>query len=276
MSLAKIVGWWTAKRILLVCTLLVLIPTYFPLGLPLEISFTTKDFMNALDALKPGDKVVFGIGAWDYVTEPDFSSAMIKAICDRQLKFVVVSWYPVAPIGFDINAHEQVRIEETYGYVYGTDYVIFPFTAGDEAAMAAIAADFWGTFSTDYYGNPIEELPLMEDIRTLDDFDLAIIEAGQASDYYLMIVRQWPAKYEIPTLQLTHLPITSAYYGTYITGGLDGLRGRVEFEIEAGHPGEEVAKVEARNIGQTLIIIACFMGIAANYMARTKKESVKA
>lgn len=270
----NIVSWWTAKRILLVCTLLCIIPTYFSLNLPMDISSQTMDFINVLDAVPEGGKVIFGLGSWDYVTEPDFSSSVIKAVCDRNLKFVVVAWYPVAPIGFDINAHEQVRIEETYGYVYGTDYVIFPFTAGGETAMASIAADFWGTFSTDYYGIPLEDLPLMEGINTLNDFDVAIVNAGQASDYYLMIVRQWPANYDIPTLQLTHLPITSAYYGTYINGGLDGLRGRVEFEIVAGHPGEEVAKVEARNIGQTLIIIACFMGIAATQLARTKKESV--
>jgi hypothetical protein len=232
------------------------IPLWVALGLPMPISYTTQGLYDAIVKLPKGSIVCFGWQAVkfeQYQGQETTAAALFKLMHSRGLKVVCFSLGGLAPLFFE-DIYRRNRLVELYGLKYGEDYVITPFVAGEETALAAFAKDTWATISTDIYGNPVKELPLMQRCRTGNDIALGIMSSYSWSNYD-QYIRQWGHAFKIPLVQVFHSfnPIAYAYPWP-VVGALDGDRGNAEFEYLSGFPGAALARLEAANmINATLI-----------------------
>lgn len=230
-------------------------------GLPMPISPQTKDFYNEIMALQPGDKVVMasdhGMAGYTsrFYTNYD---AVIVSVARRNVKMIMLA----CGVALDtpavwVDVITKVGLEKKYGYVYGRDYVILPFMAGIESAMRAIADNFY-VFKEDIFGNSLDTLPLMQEAKSMRDCKLVV---GQINgiDHVQMMVRQWGEAYGIRMIMVGLWGGMSPFYGKYIFGVLDGSLGCAEYQKLVGVGGEELMKIDARNIGlafSSVLIVA--------------------
>lgn len=270
----------TRKIWIILLIVLAAIPIIHPLMLPIPVSPRTQAFYDVILKTPKGSVVVIGFSIVMISVYNDirtFYVSLLELLCQRNFKIIFTSFGPDSPIAAE-DLVKRANIEAKYNYVYGKDYVILPYAAGDETAMAATAADFWATYAADNRGNKLSDLSLMKNVRSMKDVSLAIVEY-HIFTYGEMFVRQWPVKYGVPTIVDGQYYGISPYYGSYVLGNVDTfLRAEAEFEKLSGVPGEEMLKLEAANLEFFLIVIMIFAGLVVSVSSARKapiKEEAK-
>jgi hypothetical protein len=217
-----------------------------------------------------------GFSAGGFNTARSFYKAMFNTVAEKGAKMVM---WPYAPgweplIGTKPSEDRQLQYcqwDTLYGWEYGIDYAYLPYAPGEETAMAAVAASIHSTFSTDAYGTPLNQVPLLSGLNTLNDFAMAIFGAVSYT-VPEMFVRQWPAKYGVTTLTWSNYQLISAYYGKYIMGCLDSVTGMAEMEYLTRTPGEYILRMDVRNVNVTLTFILIVIGNLVNLQRRRRSR----
>ena len=264
-SLSKILEKLTYRRLSLLILVVTLLPILFPIGLPLPIAEQTINFKKEIDRLPKGSVVAYGVqitGAGAVPESIDMLTVVSKYLAERGLKVVYVGFADVSPTTVQTTI-KRSGVEATYGWKYGEDYVITSYLPGDEPAIASFAADVQTSVATDFSGTPVDKIPLMKVLKTLNDFKLAI-SYYQSFTYAEMFARQWGSKYSsVPWIVVGMLATVAPYYPTVCRGNLDLNRGMAEFEVIVGMPGLFAARTDARNtLGFTLLALLVAGNIA--------------
>ncbi|MDP2872780.1 MAG: hypothetical protein Q8P31_09615 [Bacillota bacterium] len=249
--------------------ILILLPLLRPIGLPVQISAGTRAAYNAIEAIPAGSLVL-----WAYemnaANEPELMPAAIAwfhHLMRKRCKIVAFSIYSEeAPI-FAQKAFETVGKE--YNYVYGEEFVVMPFRAGMETAVAAIGRDIHGVFPTDFFGNRTDTMPLMQEIKGLSDFAILLKTSGWGPDVF---VRQMVTVYGIPMVaNCTGIvaPGAMAYLSAGQIQGLVGaLTGAAEYEQLLRRPGTAAAMMDAQSTTHMLTVILVLLGNVGFYASR--------
>jgi hypothetical protein len=245
-----------------------------PFVLPLTIGSITSDFYNEIEDLPEGSIIAWNSAAQysGFVGIRDGYRALFKHIFENELRVIFTSFAPDTPIIWQ-EALAYSRVIADYNLVEGEDFVVFPFLAGEESAMAAAAANFKTAWATDLRGVPSTNIPLLQEVDDLGDCQLCIHD-GSSFTQVDMYVRQWPAAYNIRGLNQQVYATSAPYYGRFIFGCLDGTRGYAEYEVLTGFVGEEVIKMDARNLQGLFVLVMVFFGNAA-YLATRQKITTK-
>jgi hypothetical protein len=263
--------WLTRKKWLLIGCILIAIPVFItPFGFPVPVESSTRDYYDFVESGGtnqwvsvdlPDEPVIFmgsSFAFFDvYDQSRDFFHAMLNHLAMNDYKLLMFSYgTPCAAIWEKMVSASG--IEAKYGYVYGEDFVIFPYMAGDEIAMSLIA-DIKGNYALDNRGNPTGTIPLLQNINSGDDADVFWSEY-HIFTYGEMFIRQWPAAYDKPLLNQGAWHGISPWYGTYCVGSISGEAASLAWlEQQVNMPGEELFKVEAANLvglfGLAMIVI---------------------
>jgi hypothetical protein len=209
-----------------------------------------------------------------YLGKRDGYRAILYQIFDRKLKLIMTSFWHDTPQLWQALI-EYSGVEKKYGLKEGVDFVIFPFLAGEESALAAVAADFHKAYSTDIRGVPVKDIPLMQNVHSLRDVQLLISDAGSFT-FIDMFVRQWPAAYGIKSINTYVFATVAPYYGRFVHGALDDVRGRAEYESLTGYVGEDLLRMDSRNLQGLWVFVALFLGNLSYFYSRSRKKAVPA
>jgi hypothetical protein len=240
-----------------------------PLFLPMRLMYQTVDFYNRIEALKPGEIVVFSsdMGPGDLLGDRrDIYKAVINHLIEKGVKIIF------HPTGADWSAATGMlkTITDLKNLRYGVDYVFLPYAAGEEMAWASFAADIHGFYKTDLYGTPLSELPMMVNVRSMRDVDLCVVQYGIFT-WGEMFMRQWPAKYGVDMICLAAFSTLQGWYGTFVKGNLDLDQGFAEYEGLRKVAGEHILKMEVRNVVATLVIALVLVETALFWISRPAK-----
>jgi len=242
------------------------------------ISQPTQDFYNVIKNLSEDSIIIWeegGISGQYDVNRPPMVAA-IKLIFSSNIKLVIFCDSGHGPILMK-DVLDRVQPEKNYGKTYGEDYVLFGFAAGGESATASFATDIRKTFATDYYGTPIENIPLMKNINNANDIDL-IIQMFVGCYNCDWVVRQWVVPYGTVYLGITPeccAPMIAAYYPASCVGYLSGIMGATELEIISKTPGEGATVSDAKNLGLIPMIIFIILGNIAYFSEKLGKKEEK-
>ena len=121
---------------------------------------------------------------------------------------------------------------------YGVDWVFLGWAAGGgEVVAAAVALDIHAVYPLDYYGDPIDSLPLMQEVHSVDDIDFLISSSGALS-----LLRQFNSPYGTPMIAGASGLKTAEYLPFYnplqLKGIVMGMGGAAQYErllVNDGH-----------------------------------------
>jgi hypothetical protein len=264
----------THRKVAIMNTFLAIAIMVSGFSLPLVIGSITMDFWDVLETLQPGDVVAWAQNCafGTYLNKKDAYRAVINHILlERNAKLILFSFDPNAP---QLNAAQMAYMKtslEEQGKQYGVDWLIMPFLAGEESALAASAKNMRVCGVDLIEGKPLDEFPIMEGIYTLADIPVSINDAGSFT-FVDMWIRQWPAAYQEfghKGLSTYVFATVAPVYGIYVFGALDGNRGYAEYEKLTGYMGDHLQKMDMRNAQGIAIIVMVLMG-NVTYFARRR------
>ncbi len=257
------------RRIIASIALICIIgPILYPLGLPIVIPDVTRDTFELVESLNEGDVVLFenSFDTGYYGSIGPGVTAMFTHLIEKNVKLVVVSLHIEGPITFFL-AWDGVPKALRDGYVYGEDWVYLGFMTGGEAAQLGIAEDLQGVYSSDYYGSALNDLAILDNINSHEDYDL-IIGAWRGGEYGGHTYRTWGETYQKPLIQMGQMadwPQNLLDAGI-LAGYVRGTRGAAEYELLTGYPGLGIAAMDAVSLAFIWLIIVVIVGNIGFYL----------
>jgi hypothetical protein len=268
------------RRVMItVFILLVAAPFIRPLSLPVPITQPTRMFYDEIQNIQPDDIIVvdFNFAASNWGELGAGSIALLKQLAAKRattdFKVVFLATMESGPYMIQrsldaVGGWSTINLGD-----YGEDWVSLGFMSGGEPMTAAMASNFNSIYRTDDQGTPVEELPLMTRISTVEDIEMVIhFNMGGDSDKYR---KQWGVPFGVKVLQIVqgiHVPTQAMYLSAeQVQGYIASIRGAAEYELLIGKPGEAIVSTDALSMSH-LMVIAVIVAGNLTYFLIEKKE----
>ena len=266
------------RWIFLLTWIFVLFPLTNPLGLPVSIGRDSTRWKQYIDDLPDGSIVLvsmdFGVSAMPELYP--MTVATMHQLWQRDFKVVVVAFWNQGPLVFDTLLGEM-KPEQTYGVVYGEDWIELGWVPGAETGMAALGNDIWAACPKDYLlKNDVSSFPIMQNIRKATDVDLIVsIESGTPG--LTEWLRQWNDPYGIKIIVGCTAVSVSGMIPFRDSGQLSalmpGLSACAEYEKLVGRAGLAIAGVDAISMTHLLLVLLVIVGNVAFFATRGRGKS---
>lgn len=263
------------RWIFLMIALAVFIPLLFPLDLPVITTPTTEDVWRAIDSIPAGSTVLVSF-EYGPSTQPEIEPmgiALLHQLFRDEQKVVAMALWPDGQF-MSTRVLERIADQE-YGLEWGVDYVNLGFRPGNEAVIKGIAKQLRANYNNDTRGNPIEDLPIMNGIYKVADFDFIFsLSAGYPGTVEWVLYAADP--YHIPMSSgVTAIQVNEVIpyvKGGQIHGVLAGMSGAAEYETLV-EKGDATRFMPAQSIAHFLIVLFIVLGNISYLVTRRRKTA---
>jgi hypothetical protein len=251
--------------------LAVLIPSLVPMGLPLKITPEVKNVYDRMQSLKPGSIVMFPL-EYDPSTAAELEPmaiAMLRQAFSRNLRVLGLC---LSSTGVTLVEEEIARVAKEYGKVYGTDYVYLGYQPYPGIVIMTMGENFRTPFPLDYYGTPLDSLPMMKGVRNYSNVALVFtVNATSGIDSWIIYGQ---GRYKFP-LGLGSAAVMATNYYQYVQSGqlfgiISGLRGAAEYEMLVGKGTVARKGMDVQSVAHAVIIAFIVMGNIAFIVERRR------
>jgi hypothetical protein len=270
------IGTLDRRIIFVIMALAIVLPLIFPMEMPLQVSRQVQDIYDAVEALPPGSRVLVA-SDFEPGSKPElypFLIATYRHLFRKEGLRVVTSslWVAGPPL---VDAALQTTAVEEFGAEYGVDYVNLGFKEGRHMVILNMGENLRGTFPTDARGTPIDELPVMDGIRTLRDFDLIInVSSGVPG------TREWvqlaQSRYDLrlaASVTSVMAPEMVPYYqARQLVGLAGGMAGAAEYETLLDRPGLASQGLAVLSFTHLLIVLAIVLANVSYFLGRGRRR----
>ncbi len=262
------------------------VPLFVKMNLPIRVSEPVRGFYKAIEDLKPGDVVYFAAD-YDPGSKPELDPMLVAALDQLFRKNVKIVGATLWPAGAPLLERGLKDVGEgTYHRVYGTDFVNLGFKEGKENVMVQLGKSFRGVYPNDYYGTPVDRLPLLAakkpgggwSIDNFKDVKLIVnISAGYPGTKEW--VQQVRSRYDIPIVAGVTAVSAPEYYpyvqSGQLSGLLGGLAGAAEYEQLIDRPAWATTGMSAQSLGHVTIIVLIILGNLVYYLNRRRRPEAE-
>ena len=263
------------RVIYIIIFLAISIPLFFPMGLPVPISTEVKSVYDYIKNLGPSDAVLISAD-YDASTLAELQpmmEAVMKHCFKGNVKLLIMSAYPV---GTGLAQISLNRVLKEYEMKNGIDYVFLGYKPNFYIVIQQIGADITQAFPTDYYGTPMKDLPMMENIHNFKDIDLSISFSGTGIGLSWLFYAH--ERFNEP-LALGVTGVMAPDYFPYLQSGqfvglVGGMKGAAEYETLIREPALANAGMDAQSWSHICIILFIIIG-NIGYFATGKKRKFK-
>lgn len=263
------------RWIFVLIVIVVMLPLFFPLGLPIRATDASKDVYAAIEAVPDGSKILLSV-EYGPSTKPEIhpmAVAVLRHFFRKDCKVYVTCLWPDGQF-MAAQALREVADEEL-NLTYGEDYVLLGFRPGNEAVIKGIVSNLRKMYTIDSRNTLIEEIPMMEGINNINDFDfLFSASAGFPGSVEWVQYAADPAGIPMST-GVTSVQVNEVmpYVDSgQIRGVLAGMPGAAEYEALIGHPGIGTSGMDAQSIAHLVIVAFIIFGNVAYYLERKRSK----
>lgn len=223
------------RWIFLLMFLSVAIPILLQVRFPEKATGLSQSTFDEIDKLAPGSPVLLSFD-FDPASEGELgpmATAFVLHCCEKKLKMYFMALWPVGPQMID-DAIDLVIKQDFPDLVYGTDYVNLGFKSGNEGVIKVIVTDMRALYTTDANGTALSDIPMMESIRNVQDFDLVInVSAGYAGtkEWVQYAATAYPDDIRLVAgCTGVQAPLLYPYIPKQLPGLLGAIKGAAEYE----------------------------------------------
>ncbi len=217
----------------------VLLPAVLRFSVPTGISSEVRDVYEFVEALEPGDNLFLAID-YDPSTLAELhpmAEAILRQAFQRGARVVITA---LSQFGPAMAEELIVRVATDEGKERNIDYAFLGYKPYPAITILAMGTDFRVPFPTDYYGTPVDSIPMMEDIHNYRNVKGVVsLAGGNVAD---MWITYGNAKYGVPVALGVTGVMASDYYpylqSGQIFGLIPGMKGAAEYEMLTGHRGQ--------------------------------------
>ncbi len=266
------------------------IPILTKLSLPEVPGPMARATFEAIKAVPEGSKVLL---AFDYdpasagELQP-MASALVHHCAARHHQIVFMALWPLGKQMADRTIKDVLQ-EFHPEYIEGTNFVQLGFQTGNEGVIKIMTTEIGEQYKTDASGKALSELPLMADLKKLEDFKLiGTISAGYPG------AKEWVQYADGATPEAFTLVAGSTgvqvsqllpYYPKQLEGLLVAVKGAAEYEMlvtekypvdkYAGRLEEGRRRMGPQLVAHLLVIGLIVLGNAAMIASRGVKGGAR-
>ncbi len=266
------------RWIFLAIGIAVIVPFFFPLGLPVVVTPPVQHLYDAVDEIHPNDAPLLLSIDYAPATLPELepmAMAILRHAFERDVNVVVMTLHPA---GYGLAERAVLNAAEEMGQEYGTDYCFLGFQPGTSAVILGMGVNIATVFPEDAYGTPLVEIPMMDGLRNYDDIPLVISLAGWSAAEAWVYYAYQPFGQAVGA-GVTAVMATDFYpylSSNQLVGLLGGMRGAAEYEVLIGNLDKGVQGMDSQSIIHIMIIILIFAGNIAYFGARRRRKLAEA
>jgi len=254
---------------------------------PLRVNNEVSRIYNFVDTLKPGQIVFIAID-YDPSSQAELhpmTYAMSEQCFRKGLKVIYTALSQNGPGMADQairDITDSMKADKTYkGVTYkgreiksGVDYVFLGYKAYFAIQILAMGQDFRLPFPVDYYGVPLDSLPMMKGVRNYSQIACLVdIGAGNITDAWISYGQ---GRFGFPMALGTTGVMTTIYY-PYLNSGqifgiMGGLLGAAQYEQLCDNPGLAADGMRIQLFGHMVIILFIVVGNIGFFMSRRAKR----
>lgn len=262
------------RWIFLLIGIAVVVPFFFPLGLPIVVTDPVRTLYDAVDEIPENSSPLLLSIDYAPATLPELepmSIAILRQAFEKDINVMVMTLHPA---GYGLAERAMMQVAEEYDKVYGEDYCFLGFQPGLSAVILGMGVNIRNVFPNDAYDTPLDDIPMMDGVRNYDDVPLVISLAGwSAAEAWIYYARE-PYRQNVGA-GVTAVMATDFY--PYLDTGqlvglLGGMRGAAEYEVLVGQPDRGTLGMDSQSIIHVLIIILIVLGNAAYFTAKRHKK----
>lgn len=272
------------RWIYLVIGLVVVITAIFPFDVPLYVTPEVRSIYDYIESLNPGDVLMIGV---DYAPEVmaelhPMTYAISRQCFKKDVKLLLCCLHQNGP-----GMVEQVisQVSKEYNKINGVDYVYLGYKPYPGITILAMGQNFRIPFPEDYYGTPLDSLPMMRGLTNFDNVKAIInISGGSGTELWINFANgRYNAKLAIGVTGV----MTSDYYpflqSGQIFGLIGGMKGASEYEYLAEKDGyisrakNQLSAYKTMPIQTTshlVVILFIVLGNIGFFMSKKKKSRI--
>jgi len=254
--------FYVRRVIFLLTSIVVAIPLLVQMRLPMVVGEPAHNLYDAVEAV-PDDKIVIVSANWSAGSKGETApqtEALIRHLAKSGKRFAIWSW--TQPLGPELAQNIAEPIAEEYGLEYGKDWVNWGYRTGSSQLIRGWAKDVWGTIKQDFKGTPVEDIPIMQAIKSFEEMGLIVEITPSLS--VPMYIRFLYGVHGVPIgYACTGVMAAEAYPyldAGQLVGMMRGLAGAAEYEELVGFQGDATRRMVAQSFAHLLIIVLIIVG----------------
>ncbi|MFC1573501.1 hypothetical protein ACFL6M_07900, partial [Candidatus Eisenbacteria bacterium] len=227
------------RWIYLILGLAVIFPVIVEMFVPVSLSSEVQAVYDFNETIRDGKILHLAID-YDPSTMAELNpmaEAMMRQVFEHNGRLIISSLSQFGPA----MADELItRIAAEYGKESGVDFVFLGYKPYPAITILAMGSDYRVPFPTDYYGNEVNELPMMAGVHNFDDVEgVVALAGGTAADMWIIYGN---AKFGV-SVALGVTGVMASDYYPYLQAGqifglIPGIKGAAEYEQLKGIRGE--------------------------------------
>ena len=274
---------WVFLFLAVVCVI-----TYaWPFHIPISTTKEVESIYSFIDGLEEDDIIFMGI---DY--DPNalaelhpMAYAVAEHAFRKKLRIIFVTLSQNGPGMADQairDITDSLAQDKTYHGVFfegrplvnGIDYVFLGYKPYPALVVLGMGQNFRIPFPSDYYGTPLDSIPMMRGVLNYDQIECVIdLAAGNVADMWIIYGQ---GRYNFP-LALGMTGVMGADYYPYLGSGqifgiMAGLLGAAQYEKLADNPGPAWDGMRIQLYAHIVIILFIIMGNVGFLATRRKKK----
>jgi hypothetical protein len=261
------------RWVYLAMALAVAVPLFISFQVPPYITPEVKKVYDFVESLKEGDRLLLAI---DYdpmgMAELHPMALTISRQCfAKGVKLFFVTLSQNAP-----GMCEQLvsKVSKEFNKKNGVDFVYLGYKPYPGLVILSMGQNFRISFPMDYYGTPVDSMPIMQGIRNYDDMKAVIaFESGWVADSWIGDAN---GRYKVP-VGLGVTGVMAADYFPYVQskqifGLIGGLKGAAEYETLAKAKERSASRgMKVQTITHAVVILFIIVGNIGFFMSKKRK-----
>lgn len=263
------------RIIFLVIAIVVMLPLFFPLGLPIRPTSASQEVYNTVEELEAGDRALVSF-EYGPSTRPEIhpmAIGILRHLFEKDVKVYITCLWPDGQFMAQ-DALQEIAVDQ-YDKTYGEDFVLLGFRPGNEAVIKGIVSNLRTLYTIDAHGTFIDDIPMMQGVESFADFDFLF----SASAGYPGTV-EWVQYAADPTGVPMSTGTTSIQVNEvmpYVQSGqirgiLGGMPGAAEYESLIEQPGIGTSGMDAQSIAHLVIVAFIVFGNVAFFLERKSQK----
>jgi hypothetical protein len=264
------------RRILyLILFVVIAVPTIWPMTIPNTVLPMSEALWNTIEST-PKNKAVLISSTWTRSTRGENKGqmvALLNHLMSRRIRFILSSFDAQ---GTQVALDTVNEVAPKYHYVYGTDWIQWPFQANAANFVKGINVDFINTVKTDgVRKEPLQNFPIMQAIRSMDDIYIVVeISASASHMVWIQFLKPGVKVGFCPTSVMA--PESLPYYAAgQLAGVLWGAKGAYDYEQLNVQHGTGTYSTGRQYMGPLsaafgLVILSIVVGNIAMYVSRRR------
>lgn len=282
-KLMKLDRRWIFLFLIIVCVITYIVPFQIPTLVEKEV----RSIYEYIDNLEPGEIVMVAI---DYdpnnlaELEP-MTYAVIEHCWRKELRVLITSLSQNGPGMAEqalLNISDSLKIDREINGTFfkgreivpGVDYCFLGYKPYYQLVILGMGQNFRLPFPNDYYGTPLDEIPMMQGVLNYDQVACVVdISGGNITDAWISYGQ---GRFNFP-LALGLTGVMTAQYYPYLGSGqvlgiMGGLLGAAQFEELADNPGRAKDGMKIQLFAHMVIILFIILGNIGFFVERRRRK----